>query len=406
MMRAMIVTQLQDLLARLRRLPWRDVARVMRQRFRDDRLGQAAGSLTFTTTMALVPLLTVALAVFTAFPGFSDFQTVLQKRLVESLVPENIARQVLGYLTQFASKASRLGTAGVLALVLSALAMVFTIERTLNAIWRVRKRRPLGQRILLYWTLLTLGPLLVGASAVVMSQLVVFTRGIAPDMTLNMRSLLGLLEFGLLVWAVSALYRYVPYTQVRWSHALVGGLWVALATEVARNLLVLYLGKMPTFSMIYGAFATVPILLVWIYLAWVIVLIGAVLVASLPKLLGLGQRDMRQVGWRFELAIEVLQHLQRARHTHVHGRSLLQLGEDLHIDPLQLEDILASLVELDWVARLSESNDKLEARYVLLADPVLTPLSPLMERLLLAPSMASRGVWAHWQGLRLRDVMV
>ena len=265
-MRAMIVTQVQDLLLRLRRLPWREVARLLRQRFREDRLGQAAGSLTFTTTIALVPLLTVALAVFTVFPGFSDFQVVLQKRLVEGLVPENISRQVLGYLTQFASKASRLGVAGVFALVLSALALVFTIERTLNAIWRVRKRRPIGQRILLYWTALTLGPLLVGASGVVMSQLLVYTRGMAPEMSAGMRSVLGALEFVLLVWSLSALYRYVPYTQVRWSHALIGGLWVALATEAARNLLVLYFGRMPAYSMIYGAFATVPILLIWIYL--------------------------------------------------------------------------------------------------------------------------------------------
>ena len=405
MMRAMIVTQVQDLLLRLRRLPWREVARLLRQRFREDRLGQAAGSLTFTTTIALVPLLTVALAVFTVFPGFSDFQIVLQKRLVEGLVPENISRQVLGYLTQFASKASRLGVAGVLALVLSALALVFTIERTLNAIWRVRKRRPLGQRILLYWTALTLGPLLVGASGVVMTQLLVYTRGLTPDINSGMRSVLGGIEFVLLAASVSALYRYVPYTQVRWSHALVGGLWVALATEVARNLLVLYFGKVPAYSMIYGAFATVPILLIWIYLAWVIVLIGAVVVASLPKLLGLGQRDANSVGWRFQLALEVLQQLQRARHTPTHGRSLLQLGEDLHIDPLQLEPILATLVELDWVARLSESSVQLEARYVLLADPALTPLSPLMERLLLAPSASSLGLWRQWQNLRLGDAL-
>ena len=401
----MILPQLQDLWVRLKRFPWRDAVRLLRQRFREDRLGQAAGSLTFTTTIALVPLLTVALAVFTAFPGFSDFQSVLQRRLVESLVPENISRQVLGYLTLFASKASRLGVAGVFALVLSAVATVFTIDRTLNAIWRVRKRRPLAQQVLLYWTALTLGPLLVGASAVMMSQLVVLSRGIAPDMTGNMRWLLGVLEFVLLVWAVSALYRYVPYAQVRWSHALLGGLWVACATEVARNLLVLYFGKIPTYSMIYGAFATVPILLVWIFFAWVIVLIGAVLVANMPKLLGFSQREGRSVGWRFQLALEVLQQLQTARQTHTHGLALRQLCEVLQLDPLQLEEVLTTLVELDWIARLSEADGGQEGRYVLLADPHQTALLPLMQRLLLQPSDASSGLWLKWQDLRLRDVL-
>ena len=390
----------------LYRFPWRDAFRLLRQRFRDDRLGQAAGSLTFTTTIALVPLVTVALAVFTAFPGFGDFQTILQKRLVESLVPENISRQVLGYLTQFASKASRLGAAGVFALILSAVAMVFTIERTLNAIWRVRKRRPLPQKILLYWTALTLGPLLVGASVVVMTQLLNFTRDFAPDMSVfGVRSVFGLGEFVLLVWAVSALYRYVPYAQVDWRHAMVGGLWVAVATEVARKLLVVYFGKMTAYSAIYGAFATVPILLIWIYAAWVIVLIGAVMVANMPKLLGLSQRENSRVGCRFQFAIEVLQQLALARQTNHHGLRLRQICEALQLDPLQLEEVLTVLTQLDWIARLSEHDGQTEPRYVLLADPHQTPLNPLMQRLLIEPSDQTQGLWLKWGDLRLRDVL-
>jgi membrane protein len=294
---------------------------VLRQRFREDRLGQTAGSLTFTTTIALVPLLAVTLAVFTAFPIFSDFQTVLQKRLVESFVPDNISRQVLGYLSQFASKASSLGAAGVTALFLSAVTLVLTIDRTLNAIWRVRKRRPFAQSLLLYWTAITLGPLLMGASLVLMSQFVAISRGLAPDMTGNMRWLLSTLEFLLLAWSISAMYRYVPYTQVRWSHALVGGVWVAAATEIARKVLAYYFGQMPSYSVVYGAFATVPILLVWMYLAWTIVLLGAVLVANLPSLLDGISRDGRSVGWRFQLALEVLQRLQLARNSDEHGAS-------------------------------------------------------------------------------------
>lgn len=410
MIRFMIVPQLQEFFDRIARFPWRNTARTLRQRFRDDRLGQAAGSLTFTTTIALVPLVTVALAVLTAFPMFADFQTVLQKRLVESLVPDNISRQVLGYLTLFASKASSLGAAGVAVLLASALALVFTIDRTLNAIWRVRKRRPLAHSMLLYWTTITLGPLLMGASLVMMSQFLAVSRGAVPDLVGDLRGLFSVLEFFLLAWAVSALYRFVPYTQVRWGHALVGGVWVAAATEVARKVLVYYFGLMPTYSVVYGAFATVPILLVWIYLAWAIVLIGAVLVANLPSLLAGVSRDGRSVGWRFQLALEVLQRLQLARSTEAHGASLSTLCQDLALDPLQLEEVLATLVDLDWIARLSESVDARqshvqEARYVMLADPHLTPLAPLMARLLLVPSTESEGLWMKWQDLRLHDVL-
>ena len=406
----MIVLHLQNFFERLSRFPWRNTARTLRQRFREDRLGQTAGSLTFTTTIALVPMVTVALAVFTAFPMFGDFQTVLQKRLIESLVPDNISRQVLGYLTLFASKASRLGVAGVMALLFSALALVFTIDRTLNAIWRVRKRRPLVHSMLLYWTAITLGPLLMGASLVMMSEFVAASRGVAPDGVGNLRWLFSTLEFLLLSWAVSALYRFVPYTQVRWTHALVGGVWVAAATEVARKVLAYYFGQMPSYSVVYGAFATVPILLVWIYLAWSIVLIGAVLVANLPSLLGGISRDGRSVGWRFQLALEVLQHLQISRNTQEHGASMTTLCEELALDPLQIEDVLAALVDLDWIARLSESVDARqthvkEARYVMLADPHRTPLAPLMERLLLVRSPQAEGLWLKWQDLRLRDVL-
>jgi membrane protein len=410
MIQPMIVPQLHEFFERLARFPWRNTARTLKQRFREDRLGQTAGSLTFTTTIALVPMVTVALAVLTAFPMFGDFQTVLQKRLVEGLVPDNISRQVLGYLTLFASKASRLGVVGVTALLLSALALVFTIDRTLNAIWRVRKRRPLVQSMLLYWTALTLGPLLMGASLAMMSEFVAASRGVAPDGAGNLRWLFSSLEFLLLAWAVSALYRFVPYTQVRWSHALVGGLWVAAATEVARKALAYYFGQMPTYSVVYGAFATVPILLVWIYLAWSIVLIGAVLVANLPSLLGGISRDGRSVGWRFQLALEILQRLQLARDTEEHGASMSTLCEDLALDPLQIEDVLAALVELDWIARLSEAVDARqthvkEARYVMLADPHSTSLVPLMTRLLLVRSPEAEGLWMKWQDLRLRDVL-
>ena len=129
--------RLEVLLKNLSRFPWQNTAHTLRERFREDRLGLTASSLTFTTTIALVPFFTVVLAAFTAFPMFAKFQDVLQKWLIESLIPDSIARQVLGYLTQFAGKASKLGGAGACMQMLTALALILPIVRPLNTIWRV-----------------------------------------------------------------------------------------------------------------------------------------------------------------------------------------------------------------------------------------------------------------------------
>ena len=207
-----------------------------------------------------------------------------------------------------------------------------------------------------------------------------------------------------MVWAVSALFKYVPYTQVRWSHALVGGLWVGIATEAARKVLVYYFGKMTTFSSIYGAFAALPILLIWIYTAWVILLAGAVFVASLHSLLGGRLRQGDTPGWPFQLALESLQRLQLARASQERGISLEDLGHDLHVDPLDLEQVLATLIELDWVGQLKEDGAR-SPRYVLLAQPEHTPLSPLMTKLLWSPGAVTPALWAQWQNLTLADAL-
>src|SRR3954466_2317449 len=189
---------MSQLLAEVARFPWRSTAQTLRERFREDRLGLSASSLTFTTTIALVPFLTVALALFTAFPMFGKLQTNLQGWLVQSLVPDAIARQVLGYLTQFAGKASRLGAFGLAALFLSAIALVLTIDRTLNGIWRVRRPRPLAHRVVIYWAVMTLGPLLLGASLSVTSYALYASRGLVNSIPGGLQFLIDVLEFALL----------------------------------------------------------------------------------------------------------------------------------------------------------------------------------------------------------------
>mgnify|MGYP002682944550 CR=1 FL=1 len=139
----------------LRHFPWLETARTLRDRFREDHLALTASSLTFTTVISLVPLFTVLLAVFSAFPAFNKLQGVLQQWLSDSLFPDAIARQVMGYLNQFSAKASRVGMFGFAFLLVTALSLILTIDRTLNGIWRVRRPRPIAQRVLVYWAALT-----------------------------------------------------------------------------------------------------------------------------------------------------------------------------------------------------------------------------------------------------------
>lgn len=391
-----LTQRMQEILRQLSVFPWRHTALTLRERFREDRLGLTASSLTFTTTIALVPLVTVALALFTAFPMFSKFQDVLQRWLVESLIPDNIAKQVLGYLSQFSARAGRLGWAGLTVLFFTAISLVFTIDRTLNAIWRVRRPRPWGQRLLVYWAALTLGPIVLAGSLTITSYIVTASRDVVGGgLHSGVRVFLDGVEFFLMAVGLAATYHYVPNTRVSWGHAITGALFASLALEGAKKVLALYLKAVPTYSMVYGAFATFPILLIWIYTAWVIVLLGAVVCAYLPSLLTGVTRRPPGPGWRFHLAMEVVAQLDRVRNSDRHGLTLPQLTEKLRVDPLQIEMMLEVLVALDWVGRLSEDDPGVVPRLVLLVDPDLTPLEPLLARTLLPRDDVSEGFWAR-----------
>ena len=389
--RAALREQLPDLLQTLQTWPWLDTLKTLRLRFREDRLGLIASSLTFTTLISLVPLVTVMLALFSAFPMFASFQQSLQQYFLQALVPANIARPVLDALTQFASNASRLGTVGLVLLVLAALALMLTIDHTLNGIWRVRTSRPIAQRVLVYWAVATLGPLLLGISLSLTSYAVSASRGWVGTPPGGVSLLLGPIEFAVLAAGLAGLFHYVPNTHVRWRHAVAGGVFSAVGFELAKKALAWYLSTVGTYTMLYGAlFSAVPILLIWIYLAWVIVLLGAVVAAYAPSLRLRVKRWPDGPGARLQLALAVLRELAGARGRGLRGSDASDLSEALRTDPLQIEPILDMLVGFDWVGRLDEKGDP---RFVLLCEPASTPAQPLLAQLLIEPSAASRGLW-------------
>jgi membrane protein len=183
------------------------------------------------------------------------------------------------------------------------------------------------------------------------------------------------------VVALGGLFYYVPNTHVRWRHALAGAVFSALGFELAKSGMAWYLGSVATYATVYGAFASAPIFLLWLYLGWVIVLLGAVVAAYAPSLQMHAVRLPSTPGHRFALALSVLGQLAQARGSGQRGMALPDIAAALRTDPLQVEPVLDELIGHDWVARLDEGSSQ---RHVLLCDPHQTPATALIDRLLLA----------------------
>jgi membrane protein len=377
---------------------------ILRARFREERLGVSAGSLTFTTIISMVPLITVALAIFSAFPMFSTFETSLEAYFIDNLIPDSIAKPVMKTLTQFSTQANRLGTVGLIVLGVTALSLMLTIDRTLNSIWHVRQPRPLAQKVLIYWATLTLGPLVLGISLSFTSYALTASKGWVGAPPWGVHLLMEMLEFTLFSLAVSGLFRFVPNTFVRWRHALAGGVFVAIGFEIAKRLMGWYLGKVTTYAAIYGAFAMAPIFLIWLYLSWSIVLAGAVLVASAPSLGGQVLRDASRPGGRFALAVVLLRQLAAGRVGAARGVRMSDLVHASGVEPLHVEPLLEALMALDWVGRLEENG---EPRHVLLIDPALTLARPLIEQTLIASEPETASFWTATQLAQMHlDVLI
>jgi len=395
----------------LKSFPWRNTLHTLKMRFGEDQLGLTASSLTFTTLLALVPFFTVLLSVFTAFPSFGRLQQTLQRWLVESLIPVEIAEQVMDYLMQFASKASQLGIVGLAFLLLTVVSLILTMDKTLNHIWRVQRMRPLGQRLLIYWGVITFGPLLMGLSIATTSYVLSASRGLVAGLPEGLQMGFNSLEFLLLSAAMAALYHFVPNTPVKWRHAWAGGLFVAAGMALAKTVLGLYLSTVPTYSAIYGTFATLPILLIWIYTCWVIFLLGAVVAAYMPSLLVGTGRDLRRTGWKMELALETIAALEPLRTQAQRGLPSMALAKRLRVDRLQLEPALSALTTIRWVGAMPDTGtaylEEGEPRYVLLADPDHTLLAPLIEHMLLTHTPTTEQLWqsAGWEHCLLRDAL-
>lgn len=343
------------------------LARFALKRSREDQIAQVAGSLTFTTMLAIVPLATVAFALFTAFPIFSKFQASLQMFLAQHLMPDQINNQIFKYLNQFASKAKGLTTAGMIVLFVTSVMTMMTVESAFNVLWRVPKPRPFAQRVLVYWAIVTLGPLLIGMSLSITSYLFTESSTLAGGrVSLLVEWALTGAALPLTALAFSMLYVYLPNCAVQWRDALVGGLCAAIAFELAKRGFGAYVRRIPTYTAVYGAFAMVPMFLLWVYLSWFITLTGATIASALPAI-RVGQFHRREYpGGDLLDALELLARLDDAREAGRPGRTAMELADLLRCDLDTTTRLLARLARRRWITRL---QDEQEPRYALLVNP-------------------------------------
>lgn len=368
---------------KVRGLTWLETGDLLRfagRRLNEEKLPQVAGSLTFTTTLALVPLVTIVLAIFTTFPIFSSFRTALDNYFVQSLMPKTIANTVVSNLTQFASKAKSLSAVGAVALLLTSSAMMGMIERIFNQIWRVRQQRPVLQRAMVYWALLTFGPILFGLSLTVTSQLFLATSNLADVAPFFSALFYTIISVALTTGAYTLLYTAVPNRYVDWRDAVWGALVAALAFEIAKRGFGVFIRQFPTYTLIYGALAALPLFLIWIYVSWLITLVGAVLAASLPVIKYERWWHQPAPGSAFVDAMALLQVLEasaRETGTALVGSAAIRARTRIGFE--EMTTLMDQMVAAGWVGRVqpeapAAKNWRSVAReglddWVLLIDP-------------------------------------
>jgi len=257
--------------------------RYVLRRFAKDNCTQSSAALTYTTLLAMVPLLALSFAIFAAFDAFADVRDQVQSFIFENFVP-HVGSIVQEHLEDFAGKTGRLTAVGVVFLVITSVLLLATVSTTLNGIWRTRQSRNLLARIPVYWLVLTLTPLLIGAGLVMSGYLFALARAAGvEEYTGPLTRLAGLVPPIVQIAGLTLLYVFVPNYPVRTSDAVAGGITAGLILEILKKGFAYYVVTFPTYQTIYGALATFPIFLIWMYVVWTVVLCGAEIAAALPE---------------------------------------------------------------------------------------------------------------------------
>lgn len=260
----------------------KELFRIFIARCKQDNITISAGHLAYVTLLSLVPFIMVTFTIMSAFPAFAEVRSKLEHFVFSNFVP-TASDVVHQYMTDFVGNASQMSAIGILSLLVVALLLISNVDKTLNRIWRTESDRPIVYTFAIYWMVITLGPLLIGSSVIVSSYLTglaAFTEEYTPGLgTL----LLSLVPSGTAMIAFAILYLVVPNRRVFVRHAISGAVVATIAFEMTKSGFALYVTNFPSYELIYGALAVVPILFLWVYLSWVIVLFGAEFTCSLGE---------------------------------------------------------------------------------------------------------------------------
>ena len=260
----------------------RDLFSIFIKRCKEDNITISAGHLAYVTLLSLVPFIMVTFTIMSAFPAFASVRSKLEHFVFSNFVP-TASDVVHKYMTDFVGNASQMSAIGILSLLVVALMLISNVDKTLNRSWRTQSDRPIVYTFAIYWMVITLGPLLIGSSVVVSSYLTglaAFTEEYTPGLG---TFLLSLVPSGAAMIAFTILYMVVPNRRVFARHALVGAIVATIAFEITKSGFALYVTNFPSYELIYGALAVVPILFLWVYLSWIIVLFGAEFTCSLGE---------------------------------------------------------------------------------------------------------------------------
>lgn len=278
--------------------------------------------MTYTSLLAIVPFLIIVFAIMSSFPAFDVVRSQIEATIFDAVVPETGAA-MRNYLSVFVQSASDLTTFGVFGLALTALFLLATIESTLNHVWHVEHERPLLTRFLVFWAVLTLGPLLIALSFALSSGLVNWAMGLVqgefglpgvPDPRNWPEPIKGLIRLTINMIGFTALYFVVPARHVRLVDSVIGAAFAALSFELLATGFDTFILSGKTYQTIYGAVAAVPIFLVWIYFCWMVVVLGAVIAAALPdwrQPTASAEKSQPEAAQRLNVALALLARLYR-----------------------------------------------------------------------------------------------
>lgn len=259
---------------------WKTFCTIFWQRFNQNKLTQAAGYLTYSTMLAIVPLIMVVFSIFSAFPVFNEVTGALKAFIFTNFAPS--ASDMVGqYIDEFVNNSKKMSAVGIISLIVVALMLINSIDRTLNSIWHDTETRPIFTSFAIYWLILTLGPLLVGVSIAASTYVKAMFES-AANFSFGLK-LLSFVPF-LSTWFIfTMIYMVVPNKKVSIKHSAAGALIAAVFFTLGKQAFAWYIVTFPSYQLIYGAMATLPIMLLWIQLSWTVVLLGAQLAAVLAE---------------------------------------------------------------------------------------------------------------------------